>query len=126
MHMQCNAHDVLDLPEMLGRRELFLRVGTGLTGMALATLLADDQLRAASRQPHSPKAGPGRHFLPKAKAVIQLFQHGGPSHIDLLDPKPELNRQHDQPIPKSFTDLVAISRHGNLLGTPHKFFPAGD
>jgi hypothetical protein len=67
----------------------------------------------------------GPHFPPKAKAVIQLFQHGGPSHMDLLDPKPELNKRDGQPMPKYFTDLVAISAHGGLLATPFKFKPAG-
>jgi hypothetical protein len=57
--------------------------------------------------------------------VIQLFQHGGPSHVDLLDPKPELNRRHGQAMPASFTDLVKLSAHGNLLGSPFRFRPAG-
>ena len=34
---------------------------------------------------------PAPHFAPRAKAVIQLYMHGGPSHVDLLDPKPMLN-----------------------------------
>jgi hypothetical protein len=45
--------------------------------------------------------------------------------MDILDPKPELNRRHGQPMPKYFTDLVKISSHGNLLGSPFKFKPAG-
>ena len=62
---------------------------------------------------------------PRVRSVIQLFQHGGPSHVDLLDPKPELNRRHGQTMPASFTDLVKLTAHGTLLGSPFKFRPAG-
>lgn len=121
--MHCHNHDVLNLSDTIARRELFARVGTGLTGMALASLLADEQLRAESS---SKQHAVGPHFPPKATAVIQLFQHGGPSHMDLLDPKPELNKQNGKPMPKYFTDLVKISQHGNLLGSPYKFLPSGE
>ena len=46
--------------------------------------------------------------------------------MDLFDPKPELNKRDGQPMPKYFTDLVAISAHGGLMGTPFKFAPAGN
>lgn len=108
------------ISHLLGRRELFQRVGGGIAGMALASLLLEEQGLAA---PVSGTLSP--HIPPRAKAVIQLFQHGGPSHMDLLDPKPELNQRDGQPMPKYFTDLVAISAHGGLLGTPFKFAPAG-
>jgi hypothetical protein len=45
--------------------------------------------------------------------------------MDLLDPKPELNRRHGQPMPSNFTDLVRITAHGNLLGSPFRFRPSG-
>jgi hypothetical protein len=45
--------------------------------------------------------------------------------MDLLDPKPELNRRHGQPMPSYFTDLVRITAHGNLLGSPFRFRPSG-
>ncbi len=113
--MHCQNFDLLNLPDLIDRRQLFSRVGTGLTGLALAGLLNDDA-RGSQLAPH---------FTPKAKAVIQLFQHGGPSHVDLYDPKPELNRRNSEPMPKYFTDLVKITAHGNLLGSPYKFKPAG-
>ena len=99
------------------RRQLLSRSVAGMAGIALGTLLADE-----SRGGSEP--GPWHH-PPRARAVIQLFQHGGPSHVDLLDPKPELTRRDGQPMPPSFTDLVKISAHGNLLGSPFKFAPAG-
>jgi hypothetical protein len=98
----------------LSRRDWLARTATGFAGLALGTLLTETKARAART-----------HFPPKARAVIQLFQHGGPSHMDLLDSKPELNRRHGQPMPPSFTDLVAITAHGNLLGSPFRFRPAG-
>ena len=105
------------LLDALSRREWLTRTGAGFAGLALGALLAEDRANAA------PTSGP--HFAPKARAVIQLFQHGGPSHMDLFDPKPELNKRNGKPMPKYFTDLVKISSHGNLLGTPFKFRPAG-
>lgn len=103
------------LAELLTRRDLFNRGAAGFAGLALASLLCRRNAQAASLP----------HFRPQARAVIQLFQHGGPSHVDLLDPKPELNARDGQPMPKHFTDLVKISSHGNLLGSPYQFKPAG-
>lgn len=100
----------------LNRRDMFSRTAAGFASMAVGSLLYQDQARAgttgSAKEPHFPA---------KAKAVIQLFQHGGPSHMDLLDPKPELTARNGQPMPKYFTDLVKISAHGNLLGSPFKF-----
>ncbi len=118
MHLTTQSQSLLN---DLSRREWFSRSATGFAGLALGALLANEQARAASAD--APK--PQRHFPAKARAVIQLFQHGGPSHMDILDPKPELNRRNGQPMPKYFTDLVKISAHGNLLGSPFKFKPAG-
>jgi hypothetical protein len=108
--------------ELLNRRELFTRSAAGFAGLALGTLLAEEAVHAELSGTDSV----GRaHFPARARAVIQLFQHGGPSHLDLLDPKPELNRRDGQSGPEYFTDLVKISQHGNLLGTPFRFQPAG-
>src|SRR5262245_50725331 len=106
----------------LTRREWFTRTATGFAGIALGALLAEDRAHSAQSAADEPRQP---HFPPRARAVIQLFQHGGPSHIDLLDPKPELNRRQGQAMPDYFTDLVRITAHGNLLGTPFRFRPAG-
>jgi hypothetical protein len=97
----------------LSRRDWFTRTAAGFAGVALGSLLAEE------------RAGAKPQYAPKARAVIQLFQHGGPSHMDLLDPKPELNRRDGQKPPGSFTDLVKLTAHGNLMGTPYKFAKAG-
>ena len=114
------------LPEtfsaMISRRDLFTRGAMGFAGIALGGMLCEETAQAEG----SLGMDGGFHFPPRAKAVIQLFQHGGPSHMDLLDPKPELNRQDGKPMPKYFTDLVKISAHGNLLGSPFKFRPYGE
>lgn len=120
--MACGNNDYLDLSQLLNRREMFSRVGTGLTGVALSSLLADEL--GASESNNVPFQGP--HYRPKATAVIQLFQHGGPSHMDLLDPKPVLNAQDGKPMPKEFDDLVKLTKHGGLMGSPYKFHRSGE
>jgi hypothetical protein len=110
------------LIDLISRRELLSRSAAGFAGLALGALLAQD---AAATSPNKESDAAGPHFAPRAKAVIQLFQHGGPSHMDLLDPKPELNANNGQPMPAYFTDLVKLTAHGNLLGTPYKFHKSG-
>jgi hypothetical protein len=79
------------------RREFLSRAGTGFGMLALASLLKQDDLLAQdATRPRTP------HFSPKAKSVIFLFMSGGPSHVDLFDYKPELDRLAGQPIPESF------------------------
>ena len=82
------------------RREFLARAGTGFGMLALASILKQEKLLAqdASR-PLAPRTV---HFTPKAKSVIFLFMSGGPSHVDLLEYKPELVRLAGQPIPESF------------------------
>ena len=108
------------LLDCLSRRDWLSRTASGFAGLALGSLLAEN---ACARSEDNPSLQ--RHHPGKARAVIQLFQHGGPSQVDLLDPKPELTKRHGQPMPKYFTDLVKISSHGNLLASPFKFKPAG-
>src|SRR5260221_5337680 len=77
--------------EKLARRDFLSRFATGVHGAALASLLTRDLAVGGERAPAvwdlTPKAP---HFEPKAKAVIHLFQNGGPSQVDLIDPKPAL------------------------------------
>ncbi len=75
------------------RRQLLQKAGAGFGGLALQTLLADEGTRTNPLAPRAP------HFAPRAKAVIFLFMYGGPSHVDLFDPKPELAKWHGKPIP---------------------------
>src|SRR5205085_6633929 len=100
-------------------REVLTRLGGSFGGLALAVLL--DEARGESAQP------PARfdmlprppHAPAKAKAVIQLFMHGGPSHVDLLDPKPMLDRYDGKAPPAEVADDERLTC--NLLKSPFRF-----
>ncbi len=89
------------LPQLTSRRELLFRAGTGFGTLALATLLAEDGWTAPVPATEPAGSRPA-HFRGRAKSVIWLFMEGGPSHIDLFDPKPELERLAGKPLPESF------------------------
>ncbi|MFM7751440.1 MAG: DUF1501 domain-containing protein, partial [Opitutaceae bacterium] len=79
---------------LLSRRQFFGRSSAGIGGAALASLLNPALLRAA--------VGEGAtHFAPKAKRVIYLFMHGGPSQLDLFDHKPDLATRRGEELPDS-------------------------
>ena len=89
------------------RREFLRRAGGGFGWLALASLLQKDGLaggsvRASSAFQSNLLAPRQPHFAPRVRSVIFLFMSGGPSHVDLFDPKPELIRLAGQPIPESF------------------------
>lgn len=65
-------------------------------------------------------AGNRTHFAPKAKRVIFLFMSGGPSHVDLFDPKPRLAAMNGQPLPFAKPKLER-TKTGNLLASPWQF-----
>jgi hypothetical protein len=81
------------------RREWLKNAGTGFGLLALSSILREENLLAADLDPLAPKPS---HFAAKARSVIFLFMSGGPSHVDLYEPKPELDRLAGQPIPESF------------------------
>jgi len=96
--------------------------------MALASLLAQDRVAGASpaalERPLAPKPP---HFEPRAKRVIYLFMHGGPSHVDLLDHKPELVRLAGQPLPDSVGPVMTRRKVGQnpILAPIKPFRPRG-
>jgi hypothetical protein len=95
----------------------------GLGAMALDSLLNEG--RAQETNPLRPRPG---HFPAKAKAVIFLFQAGGPSHLELFDYKPTLQRLDGQVVPQSFTAgrrFAFIRPDAKLLGTRRRFHKAG-
>jgi hypothetical protein len=107
----------------LTRREALARLGGGFGGLALGALLADAAPSAASEAAYD-LTEKKPHFPAKAKAVIQLFMHGGPSHVDLLDPKSMLEKYDGKPPPAEVADDEKIT--GNLLKSPYKFNKHGD
>jgi hypothetical protein len=105
----------------LVNRRAFLSGATGILGnMAVAHLLTDGLARAA--QPAVTHPAP--HLSSTADAVICLFQHGGPSQVDLFDYKPELNRRHGQSYDGDL-EVHFVAQKGNILGSPFKFAPQG-
>ena len=84
------------------RRRFLRTAGGGFGAVALAAMLAEDGLLADDKPAVDPLSPRKPHFEPTAKRVIFLFMSGGPSHVDLFDPKPELARLHGQPLPASF------------------------
>lgn len=98
------------------RRHFLGQMTTGLTGVALARLLASDLCAAAPRPPH---------FAPKARQVLQIFCPGGASHVDLWDHKPMLERYHGTPLPGADTEVTFQGPNGNLMRSPWAFVPAG-
>jgi hypothetical protein len=108
------------------RRSFFREAGGGFASIALSYLLQRTEARAASQidSPLSPKP---KHFPAKAERVIYLFMHGGPSHLETFDPKPELQRLAGQPLPASF-GAVATRRKvaaNPLLATRRTFQKRG-
>lgn len=99
------------------RREMLRHCCAGFGGMALAGLLGE-QASAASL-PGIP------HFAPRAKSIIFLFMHGGPSQVDTFDYKPELERLDGQPLPAE-KPRVQFAKTGNLFKSPFKFRQHGE
>src|SRR5262245_1071003 len=107
------------------RREFLWQAGGGFAGTALAYLLAQDGFFARAAEapaPTSPLAPKPAHFPSRAKACICLFMYGGPSQVDLWDPKPELTRRNGQPIPNLDGDpLLKVRNPGKLLASSRTF-----
>jgi len=103
----------------LACRRHFLSSGLKLGAMAMATLL--DSPMALSRSTVSgSRLKQSPHFTPKAKSVIQLFMTGGPSHLDMFDFKPTLEKQAGEPLPESVLGdaVFAQIRDGKPLVMP--------
>jgi len=98
------------------RREFFTRAGSGLAGIALASMLAE-QAQATPGGVPDPLAPRKPDHSATAKSIIFLFMEGGPSHVDLFDPKPLLTKLDGKPIPDSIGKPSQTSRGtgGNTL-----------
>jgi hypothetical protein len=109
----------------LSRRAFLARYAGSLGSLALAHLAAaQDGRDQPGRSPTDPLTPKQPHHPAKAKAVICLFQHGGPSQMDLFDPKPELTKQHGKPHPDKL-ETHFHTQTGNLLASPFKFAKCG-
>jgi hypothetical protein len=111
--------------EFRTRRRFLAENALGMGSVALAWLLRDQRLLAAPHMPRQHRkfdmtARPP-HAPPRARAMISLFMHGGPSHVDLLDPKPELSKRSGTDYPGEVVYSFANRASKKLLGTPWKF-----
>ena len=84
----------------LSRRDMLLQSGVGFGSLALAGLLAE---HATATEPTDPRSSPlavrPPHYAAKAKRIIFLFMHGGPSQVDTFDYKPQLEKDDGKPVP---------------------------
>ena len=127
-------------PTVWNRRAFLQTTGAGFFTLAMQYLLGRDGLLASDRLPTAaslrsepvvpsylnPLAARPPHFAPKAKAVIFLFCYGGPSQVDLFDPKPALIKWHGKPIPVFEKDAAFFSDTKNTaFKSPYTFAKYG-
>jgi hypothetical protein len=105
------------------RRQFLLHAGGGCGALALSWLLARDGFAADKAGPVNPLRAKPAPLDAKAKSVIFMFMVGGPSPIDLFDPKPELLKQQGKPLPESFGKPVSQFTKGDtpLLASTRAF-----
>src|SRR5438128_1931954 len=111
------------------RREFLTSSTFGVGSLALAWLLNEDRLRAEPAKPEGPRKYDlmprAPHFTAKAQAMISLFMQGGPSHLDLFDPKPELDRLNGTKFLGEVKIDNAAQASSVLMASPWKFQKRG-
>ncbi len=116
-------------PTRTTRRNLFARISDGLFGAALTHLLCHDFFGGTAALADDERSHPYNlqpkqpHHAPQATSVIQLFMNGGPSQMDLFDPKPVLNRLDGKPFPGDIETIgnSNTSDIGVMMGGQFKF-----
>ncbi len=102
------------------RRAFLQRTGAGFGLLALWDLLQREEASADALAIRTP------HHRASARSVIHLFMYGGPSQIDLFDPKPELQKRHGQPLPTGERPDVFFGNPGPLMASPFRFRRHGE
>src|SRR5262245_39473840 len=105
------------------RRELLAKAGCGFGLLALADLLCEPATARGgppSDRSVEPYAIRAPHHPARAKRCLFLYMPGGPSHIDLFDPKPQVARKNGEPLPFAKPKLER-TKTGKLLASPWKF-----
>lgn len=122
---------------LLNRRSFLSELGSGLSSIALVSLLqgqgvlagtdADDESPIRPQiDPAVPSAKRPPHFAPKAKRVLQIFCSGACSHLDTWDYKPELIKRDGQPLPSTEKVITFQGENGNLTKSPYAFRQHGE
>lgn len=121
------------MSRFLSRRDALCRCGAGFGALALSDLLS--RLPAFAVPSDTPSGTPGglvnplaarpTHFPARAKRIIFLFMHGGPSHVDTFDYKPQLVKHDGQPLPFE-KPRIQFAQTGNLLRSPWRFRQYGE
>jgi hypothetical protein len=120
---QCNR-----FTPVLTRRDMLRTSANGFGMLALAGLLGQEaagQQQADPTTRRTPLAPRQPHFRARAKRIIFLFMHGGPSQVDTFDPKPLLTRDHGRPYPGP-RPRVTFAATGNLMRSPWEFRQYGE
>ncbi|WP_372721915.1 DUF1501 domain-containing protein [Novipirellula sp.] len=99
-------------------RRDWIKGSIGLGGIAMAEMMSGKSVSAATSRADSDAGLP--HFAPRAKRVIFLFMHGGPSHVDTFDYKPQLAKHDGKPLPFD-KPRIQFAKTGNLLKSPWRF-----
>lgn len=109
------------------RRDFLMNAGAGFGGVVLSALTGQ-RLYGADLGTKNPLVDKIPHHFGKAKNVIFLFMEGGPSHLDLFDPKPLLNKLAGKPLPESFErPVTAMGEAGSpLLGSKREWKQHGE
>ena len=120
---------MMPYPTPPSRRQMLKRFANGFGMLGLAGLLAEDLMAASlpgigAMRGTNPLAVLPPHYAAKAKRVIFLFMSGGPSHVDLFDPKPKLVEYAGKPLPFEQPKLVR-TQTVNCLPSPWKFAKHG-
>jgi len=109
------------------RRSFFRECASGIGMVALAQLMEQEGWGAVAEvNPLAPKKP---HFAPKARNVIFMFMEGGPSQMDLFDPKPELQKWSGRPLPAEMTKnlrLAFTKPNAAVLASPRTFKRYGE
>ncbi len=119
---------------LLDRRNFLAHAAGGMSGIALAHLLAQEGLLLAREttpirpviEPPAPLQARATHFPAKARRVLMIFCSGACSHLDTWDYKPELIKRHNTPMPGSDKLVTFQGKSGNLIKSHWDFKPRGE
>ena len=121
--MNRNTSALTHQDRVLSRRSLLQAGAAGIGWAGLAQLITQGRSVQAGAG-ESPSRVPAT--MPKAKRLVLMFQHGGPSQIDLFDPKPALEKNAGQPIPGGVEAFFDKKDSGKCLPSPFRFSRHGE